>query len=142
MPAQFSDTGGRVAYDYAVLRIVPRPERGEFINAGVVLHCPERRYLEALVHFDEPRLAALWPGADLEQLRENVEILPRICRGDRNAGPIAALPPRERFHWLVAPRSAAIQVSPVHCGICDAPETALNDLFRRLVGPPGEPPGC
>ncbi len=121
------------AFDYALVRVVPRPERGEFVNAGVIVHCPEKRFLSARVHFDDGRILALWPGSDVAQLRDNVEVIPRICSGAADAGPIAALGMRERFHWLVAPRSSAIQMSPVHCGICESPETALQDLYGKLV---------
>jgi hypothetical protein len=120
-------------YDYALVRIVPRPERGEFINAGVILHCPARRFLAARIHFDASRVAALWPDADTDRLRDNVDVIPGICLGQRDLGPIAALSQRERFHWLVAPRSAAIQVSPVHCGLSVDPESALDRIFRQLV---------
>ena len=123
----------RVAYDYAVIRIVPRPERGEFINAGVILHCSERKFLGARVEFDEGRLACLWQDADLGQLRENVEVIPRICAAAADAGPIALLTARERFHWLTAPRSSAIQISPVHCGTCESPAATLEQLFRKLA---------
>ncbi len=123
----------RVAYDYAVIRIVPRPELGEFINAGVILHCTERKFLGARIEFSERRLTYLWPDADIGQLRENVEVIPRICAAATDAGPIAQLSARERFHWLTAPRSSSIQMSPVHCGICESPEVALNRLFVKLA---------
>jgi hypothetical protein len=120
-------------YDYAVLRIVPCAEREEFANAGVVLHCPECGFLGARVHMDDRRLAALWPDLDLELIRRHLEAFPRICDGDAAAGPIAKLSRRERFHWLVAPRSTSIQLSPVHTGMCEVPQATLDDLFRRLV---------
>jgi hypothetical protein len=120
-------------YDYAVLRIVPCLEREEFVNAGVVLHCPECGFLGARVHMDDQRLSALWPGLDLELIRRHLDAFPKICTGDATAGPIARLSRRERFHWLVAPRSTSIQVSPVHTGMCEVPQTTLDDLFQRLV---------
>ena len=120
-------------YDYAVLRIVPCLEREEFVNAGVVLHCPECGFLGARVHMDDQRLSALWPGLDLELIRRHLDAFPKICAGDATAGPIARLSRRERFHWLVAPRSTSIQVSPVHTGMCEVPQTTLDDLFQRLV---------
>ena len=125
------------SYDYAVVRVVPSPDRGEFVNAGVVLHCPEQDYLDSAVHLDERRLAALWPASDLAVIRKHLEAFPRICAGDPDAGPIARLSRRERFHWLVAPRSTVIQVSPVHSGMCDDPEAALAELFRRMVSTQG-----
>lgn len=121
------------SYDYAVFRVVPCPERGEFVNAGVVLHCPQSAFLECRVYVDEARLRALWPSVDLELVRRHLEAFPRICAADTQAGPLARLSRRERFHWLVAPRSTIIQVSPVHSGITEAPQAALDELFRRLV---------
>lgn len=121
------------SFDYAVLRVVPRVEREEFINAGVVLFCLQQDFLGARVGLDERRLLALWPEADAELIRQHLEAIPRICAGSPDAGPIARLSIRERFHWLVAPRSTMIQVSPVHSGVCESPERALEELFRRMV---------
>jgi hypothetical protein len=121
------------SYDYAILRIVPWAEREEFANAGVVLHCLERGFLESRVHVDERRLQALWPDLDLNPIRQHLAAFPKICSGDPDAGPIARLSNRERFHWLVAPRSTIIQVSAVHSGVCDSPGATLDELFRRLV---------
>jgi Protein of unknown function (DUF3037) len=121
------------SFDYAVLRIVPRVDREEFINAGVILYCKAQHFLAARVHIDESRLLALSPEIDLEVVRLHLEAFVRICKGDVDAGPIAALPQRERFHWLVAPRSTIIQVSPVHSGLCEAPHIGLDKLFEQLV---------
>jgi hypothetical protein len=121
------------SYDYAVLRIVPSVEREEFANAGVVLHCPELAYLACRVEIDEGRLRALWPALNLEIIRSHLEAFPKICAGDPGAGPIARLSRRERFQWLVSPRSTIIQVSPVHSGMCASPEAAVEEIFRRLV---------
>jgi hypothetical protein len=121
------------SYDYAVLRVVPWAEREEFANAGVVLHCLERGFLESRVHVDERRLLELWPALDLSLIRQHLEAFPKICAGDPAAGPIARLSGRERFQWLVAPRSTIIQVSAVHSGVCDSPAATLDELFRRLV---------
>jgi len=121
------------SYDYAVLRIVPSVEREEFLNAGVVLQSPEHAFLDCRVFLDEPRLRALWPSLDVELIRQHLEAFPKICSGDRRGGPIAGLSRRERFQWLVSPRSTVIQISPVHSGVCESPETALEDLFKRLV---------
>jgi Protein of unknown function (DUF3037) len=121
------------SFDYAVLRIVPRVEREEFVNAGVIVFCLEQQFLAAQVHLDEPRLAALWADMDISVVREQLEAIPRICSGSADAGPIARLPLRERFHWLVAPRSTVIQVSPVHTGLCHSPAQTLENLFRRSV---------
>jgi hypothetical protein len=121
------------SYDYATIRIVPCAERGEFANAGVILHCTERAFLKSVVHVDESRLLALWPGLDLDLIRQHLGAFPKICAGDPDAGPIARLSHKERFHWLVAPRSTTIQVSPVHSGMSDSPQATLDELFRRLV---------
>ena len=126
MPAQDS-------FDFATIRVVPRVEREEFVNAGIVVFCLGKKFLRARVHVDEARIRTLWPELDINVLRENLEAIPNICSGAAEAGPIARLSLRERFHWLVAPRSTVIQVSPVHSGLCESPEAALDDLFRRLV---------
>jgi hypothetical protein len=121
------------SYDYAIVRVAPCAERGEFANAGVVLHCSERGFLQSRVHVDERRLWALWPGLDLDLIRQHLEAFPKICAGEPDAGPIARLSRTERFQWLVAPRSTIIQVSPVHSGMCESPEATLEELLRRLV---------
>jgi len=121
------------SFDYAVLRVVPRVEREEFVNAGVIVFCPERQFLEARIHVDESRLKAVWPEIDIPLVREHLEAFPKICAGEAAAGPIARLTQRERFHWLVAPRSTIIQVSPVHTGLCESPEQVLENVFRRLL---------
>lgn len=121
------------SFDYAILRVVPRVEREEFLNAGVILFCLERDFLRARVELNEERLRALWPAADVELIRQHLEAIPRICAGSPDAGPVARLSLRERFHWLVSPRSTMIQVSPVHSGLCEDPERTLNELFRRMV---------
>ncbi len=122
------------SFDYAVLRVVPSAERAEFVNAGVVMHCPEQAFLECRVLVDEERLRMLWPEMDIAVVREHLEAFPKVASGDAEAGPIARLSRRERFHWLVAPRSTVIQVSPVHSGMCAAPGETMAELFRRLVG--------
>jgi hypothetical protein len=123
----------RSSFDYAVIRVVPRVERGESINAGVILFCLGKDFLKAKIEVNEPRLRALWPEIDLDLVRQHLEAIPRICAGDPDAGPIARLSLRERFRWLVAPRSTMIQVSPVHAGLCDHPERAIEDLFQKAV---------
>ena len=121
------------SFDYGVVRVVPRVEREECINAGVILFCLEQRFLQARVHVDERRLLALWPELDVELVRQHLEAIPRICAGGPDGGPIGKLSLRERFHWLVAPRSTIIQVSPVHTGLCETPELALDKLFEKMV---------
>lgn len=121
------------SFDYAILRLVPRVDREEFINAGVVLFCLEKRFLDALVELDEARLLALAPEVDLAVVRSHLEALPRICQGGAEAGPIGQLPQKERWHWLVAPRSTILQVSPVHSGMCEDPAQALEHLMDTMV---------
>lgn len=123
----------RAPFQYAVLRVVPDVERGERLNAGVVLLARTRDFLGARVALDEARLRALWPGADAAALARHLQGLARIAAGDPAGGPIAALEPSQRFHWLVAPSSTAVQPSAVHTGLCDDPAAALDRLFARLV---------
>jgi hypothetical protein len=121
------------SFDYAVIRVVPRVEREEFLNAGIVLFCLQQRFLEARIHIDEQRLLALWPKLDLNLVRNHLEAFPRICAGDPSAGPISQLTQRERFHWLVSPRSTIIQISPVHTGLCDTPADLMDTLAQRYL---------
>ena len=121
------------SFDYAVLRVVPRVERGEFLNAGVILFCLELNYLDARVAADENRLRLLWPDVDFQTVQLHLEAIAKVCRGDADAGPIAKLSQRERFHWLVSPRSTMIQVSPVHSGLCEKPEFEVEKLFNQFV---------
>ena len=122
------------SFDYAVIRVVPRVEREEFVNAGVIVFCLEKNFLAARVRLNEERLRALWPEVDVDLIRQHLEAFPKISTGDPEGGPIARLSLRERFHWLVSPRSTMIQVSPVHSGICNGdPQEALDRLFQRLT---------
>ncbi len=121
------------SYDYAILRVVPCAERGEFVNVGVILHSSELAFLKSRIQLERTRLAALWPDLDIELVEPHLEAFPKVCDGDLAAGPIARLSRRERFHWLVAPRSTIIQVSPVHSGMTASPEATLEELFQRLV---------
>ena len=125
-------------FEYAVLKVVPRVDRGEFINAGVVLYCQAERFLSARVHLDPARLKALDPDADLEALRAHLEAIRSVCAGGLEAGAVGRLPPGERFGWLVAPRSTVVQPSPVHTGLTDDPEAELEHLLRSMVLPPGQ----
>lgn len=124
------------SFDYAVLRIVPRVERGEFVNAGVVVFSSECDYLDARVHLDRERVRLLFPDADLAEIESHLQAVPRVCAGGAGSGPIGQLSKRERWHWLVAPRSTVLQVSPVHSGISDEPEKALEELMERMVREP------
>ncbi len=122
-----------ITYDYAIVRVVPRVERGEFVNAGVIVSCDRNRTVEARVELDEARVLSLDPDADLVSIGDALQALVAICRGDASAGALAAMPPRERFHWLVAPRSAVIQTSPVHTGRASDVAAALARLFESVV---------
>jgi hypothetical protein len=121
------------AFDYAVVRIVPRVERGEFLNVGVILFSRTGRFLDARIEVDAARLAALAPSLDRDVLDSYLDAIPRICAGGSDAGPIGALSQSERFHWLVAPRSTIIQTSPVHSGVHADLGAALEHLFNKLV---------
>ena len=124
----------RSPFAYAILRVVPRVERGERFNAGVVVFCRQRGFLGARVALDERRLAALAPGTSASDVRAHLEALVSVAAGEPAAGAIAALPPSERFGWLVAPSSTIIQPSEVHTGLTDDPEATLDSLFAELVG--------
>jgi hypothetical protein len=132
----------RCSYDYAVIRVVPRVERGEFVNVGVILSCPARDFLEARIELDEPRLRALDPTLDLDAVRAHLAPIPLICRGGVESGPIGRLPPRERFHWLTAPRSTIIQTSAAHAGRAVDPAAALERLMDTMVRAPRARPGA
>jgi hypothetical protein len=123
----------RSAFEYAIVRVVPRVERGEFVNAGVVLFSRTANFLDARVNLNPARLAAFAPELDVELVLELLGHVPLVCRGGQAAGPIGELPRQERFRWLVAPRSTIIQPSPVHCGLCDDPALALERLFHAAV---------
>ena len=123
-------------YDYAVIRVVPRVDREEFINVGVVVSCPSKAFLEARVEIDPARIAAIDPALEIDVLRGHLAAIERICRGGAEAGPIGSLPPRERFRWMTAPRSTVIQFSPAHTGRCDHPHALLEHLMARMVRVP------
>ncbi len=120
-------------YDYAVIRVVPRVEREEFINVGVILSCEASRYLEARIELDEARLRALAPDLDIESVSRHLQAVTAICRGGPGTGPIGQLPPRARFHWLTAKRSSILQTSPVHTGKCSDMDAIMEHLLRRMV---------
>lgn len=126
MPANYT-------YDYAIIRVVPRVERGEQINVGVILSCVDDDFLDCRIELDAERLQVLDPSIDLEALRETLATIPVICAGGPDAGPIGALPPRGRFRWLVSPRSTIVQVSPVHTGRTADPTAALERLLDTMV---------
>jgi hypothetical protein len=122
-------------YDYAIVRVVPRVERGEFVNVGVIVSCVAEGFLQARIELDEARLRALAPSLDLEAIRATLATIPAICAGGPAAGALGKLSPRERFDWLVAPRSTSIQTSSVHTGRCHDLEHALERLLDRMVRP-------
>jgi len=122
------------SYDYAYIQVVPRVERYEFINAGVILFCRTQRFLAAQIYLDEARLHALAPYLSIALVRTHLDLIPHICAGE---GPIGQLERAERFHWLVAPHSTVIQSSPVHSGLCHEPSAALEHLVAQMRGPEG-----
>ena len=122
-------------YDYSIIRVVPKVEREEFVNVGVIVSCPARKFLAARIELDEQRLMALDSTIDIEFIQTHLATIPAICIGGEQAGAIGQLSQRERFHWLVAPRSTIIQTSPVHSGRCQNPDAVLEHLLDRMVRP-------
>ena len=123
-------------YDYAIVRVVPKVERAEFVNAGVIVSCPTRALLLSRIELDEQRLRALDPTIDLESVRTHLAAIPTICAGGEHAGPIGRLSQRERFHSLVAPRSTIIQTSPTHTGSARDLEAVVERLLETMVRAP------
>ena len=129
MPAEYT-------YDYAIVRVVPRVDRGEQVNVGVILSCADSDFLDARIEVDDAVMLALDPTIDLVAMHEQLAVIPRVCRGGADAGPIGELPARARFRWLVSPRSTIIQPSPVHTGLTSDPAACLERLMDRLVRRP------
>lgn len=127
------------SYDYAIVRVVPRVEREEFINVGVIVSCPQKEFLQARIEVNESRLKALDPDIDIEAIRVHLASIPAICGGSSQGGTIGKLSRRERFDWLVAPRSTIIQTSKVHTGRCTDPTTLLEHLLNTMVRLPQSP---
>ena len=123
-------------YDYAIIRVVPKVEREEFVNVGVIVSCPAKGFLEARIELDEQRLKALDATLDIESMRPHLGSIVAICAGGEDSGPIGQLSQRERFHWLTAPRSTIIQTSPVHTGHTTDPVSVLDHLLESSVRPP------
>jgi len=121
------------SFDYAIVRVVPHVEREEFVNVGVILFCRTLRFLGTRIELDAERLAALSTHVDIATLEAYLDLIPCICAGGPQAGPLGHLSRAERFHWLVSPRSTTVQVSPVHSGLCTDPQAALDDLFEKMV---------
>jgi hypothetical protein len=124
---------GREDFQYAILRVVPQVERGESLNAGVALHSRRLRFLGVRTEVDDVALNAMAPECDPEEVRAHLRVLELVAAGDPEGGPIAALPPSERFHWLTAPASTIVQASPVHTGMTGDAAAELDHLFERLV---------
>lgn len=120
-------------YDYAIIRVVPRVDRGERINVGVILSCADLDFLDARIDLDEALLRAVDPDVDMDAVRTNLAVIPIVCKGGPDAGPIGDLPSRGRFRWLVAPRSTIIQPSAVHTGRTSNPAACLEHLMARAV---------
>jgi Protein of unknown function (DUF3037) len=120
-------------FQYVVLRVVPRIERGERINGGIVVYAQAREFLEARVGLDESRLDAIAPGVNAAPIRAQLDAIAAVARGDSSAGPIAQLERGQRFHWLSSPASTVVQPSPIHTGLCHDPAFALDRLFEQLV---------
>jgi len=120
-------------YDYAIVRVVPRVERGEFVNAGIILSCDIEQILQARIELDEAALRALDAGVDLELVRSALATIPAICAGGAQAGALGGLSARERFHWLVSPKSTIVQTSPVHTGQCTDLGALLEHLMSRMI---------
>jgi hypothetical protein len=123
----------REEFQYAILQVVPRVERGERFNAGVVVFCRRHRFLAAKVGLDRARLAALAPDADADELDGHLAMLARVAAGEQDAGAVARLEQSERFHWLAAPSSTVIQPSPVHTGLTEDPARTLEHLYAEMV---------
>lgn len=133
MPPGEESGGERAPYAYAVIRVVPRVEREEFVNVGVVLYSRPRTYLGVRMHLDPDRLRALWPDIDIDAVARTLETIQLVAAGDPAGGPIAALPAAERFGWISAPSSTVVQPGPVHAGLAISPELAVEALYRKLV---------
>ena len=137
MPERENASGGeRAPFAYATIRVVPRVEREEFVNVGVVLFSRPRKFLGVEARLDGDRLRALWPELDLDAVERQLDVIRLVVAGDPAGGAIALLPAAERFGWLSAPASTILQPGPVHAGLADDPEAALHDLFVDLVGSP------
>ena len=128
----------QLPYEYAIIHVVPKVERGEFINVGVIIFCPAKGFLEARIELNPQRLTALDATLSIENmetLQDHLAAIPSVCAGGKQAGPIGQLPQRERFRWLTAPRSTIIQTSPVHTGLCQDPAVVLEHLLGTVVRP-------
>lgn len=124
---------GKHLFEYAVIRLVPRVERGEFVNVGVILYCRDLKFLHIKYKIDESRLAAISPGADINEIEQRMKAFEQVCCGKPGGGTIGELPLASRFRWLTAARSTIVQTSPVHPGLTEDPQQALDKLYEQLV---------
>ncbi|MES2780473.1 MAG: DUF3037 domain-containing protein [Bacteroidota bacterium] len=120
-------------FEYAIIRVLPRVERGEFVNAGVVVYCKKQQFLKAMIQLDEQRIKSLYKEADVLEISNHLKAFEQICLGNKAAGPIAALDVPSRFRWLTAKRSTVIQASEIHPGLCTDPKAVLEKLFTQMV---------
>ena len=123
----------RASYDYAIIRVVPRVEREEFMNVGVILFCRTQRFLDARIELNHARLSAFAPDIDANEVQQHLDLIPLICKSKLKKDEIGQWNQAQRFHWLTAPRSAIIQASAVHSGWCEEPSGALERLVERMV---------
>lgn len=134
MRADFFDSlGALVSYDYAIIRVVPRVETGENFNVGVIFFCSERGFLDAKIKCDQACWKLFAPELDCDLMESHLQTISLVCAGGKSAGSIGQMTQRERFHWLVAPRSTIIQTSVAHCGLCREPKMALQRIFEKVV---------
>ncbi len=124
---------GKYLFEYAVIRIVPKVEREEFLNAGVILYCKDKKFLQTKFNINENRVRAFCSKINLEELKHHLDAFAAICKGEKDAGPIAAIDIASRFRWLTAKRSTIVQTSQVHPGLSDDPAVTLKKLFDQLV---------
>ena len=124
---------GKSLFEYAIVKIVPKVERGECLNVGVVMFCKKRNYLQSIFWFDEARISHAFPWADMDEIKQHLNAFEKICEGNNQAGTIASLDVQSRFKWLTAKRSTVIQTSKTHPGFCDNPDTRLKLLFAQLI---------
>jgi hypothetical protein len=124
---------GKHLFEYAVIRVMPRVEREEFLNVGVVLYCRDQKFLQMKYKIDDQRLGVLCDGLDCDEVKEHLQSFERICKGDKAGGPIALLDLASRFRWLTATRSTVVQTSKVHPGLCEDAKQELEKLFSTMV---------
>jgi hypothetical protein len=120
-------------FEYAVLRVVPKVEREEFLNVGIIFFCQSRKYLQMLYSLDEKRLTNFSQEVDLEELKARLDSFEKICKGGKEGGSIGELPAAQRFRWLTAAKSTILQTSPVHPGLCENPDEAVKRLYEKLI---------